>query len=142
MAILGRNFDSTLIDDLAKKMIKETFSNKLSMIDKTSLTGFRKAWIMYHIALFQIRWDLSIYEVPTTSVEELEVKQNVYAREWLVLPRCTSDMALYFNNGPCPLPLKSNVARFKETKVVSFLQLKYLKDLQTKWTSVEHISKF
>ena len=76
-------------------------------------------------------------------MEEPELKKNVFAQEWLGLPRCTSDMALYFNNVPCPLPLKSIVARFKETKVVSFLQLKYLKDLQTKRTSVEHrISKF
>ena len=52
LPILGRNFNSTLTDDLAKKMIEETFSNKLSMIDKTSLTGFQKAWIMYHIVLF------------------------------------------------------------------------------------------
>ena len=55
-----------------------------------------------------------------------------------MLPRCTPDMAFYFNKVLCHLPLKNFVVRFKETKVVYFLHLKYSKDLQIKGTLVEH----
>ena len=135
---LGRNFDGTLTDFNARNMIKEKFHCGLLKIDKTALTGFMKAWVMHHILLYQIRWDLMIYEVTVSFIEALQIKQNVYARKWLGLPKCTSDVALYSNNVPCPLPFKSLVTLFKETKVGSFLQLQSSKDDQVTSTLRSH----
>ena len=135
---LGRNYDGSLSDGNARTMIKEKFLSGLLKIDKTALTGFMKAWVMHHILLYQIRWDLMIYEVAITFVEALQLKQNVYARKWLGLSNSTSDVALYSNNVPCPLPFKSLVTLFKETKVGSFLQLQSSKDCQVTSTLRPH----
>ena len=135
---LGRNFDGSLTDCQPRLTIKENFHKKLLKIDKTQLTGFQKAWVMHFILFYQMKWDLMIFEVPISFVEALEIKQNVYARKWLGLPKCTTDVSLYSNNVPCPLPLKSLVTLFKETKVGSFLQLQYSKDDQVTSTLRAH----
>ena len=135
---LGRNFDGSLNDSSARIMIKDKFQSGLLKLDKSVLTGFMKAWVMHHILLHQIRWDLMIYEVPISFIEALELKQNVFARKWLGLPKSTSDVALYSKMVPCPLPLKSIVTLFKEAKVGSYLQLQYSKDSQITRTLRAH----
>ena len=79
-----------------------------------------------------------IYEILITFIEALEVKQNVFARKWLGLPKSTSDVALYSKMVPCPLPFKSIVTLFKETKVGSYLQFQYSKNSQITRTLRAH----
>ena len=48
----------------------------------------------------------------------------------MVVAQILSVVALQCDKVPCPLPVKSLVALFKETKVTSYMQLKYYKDDQ------------
>ena len=40
-------------------------------------------------------WPLTIYEVPISKVEKLERLVSSFARKWLVLPKCFSNIGLY-----------------------------------------------
>ena len=125
---LGRVFDCSITDRAAKELLLSKFESSLTKIDKSLFTGFMKTWTLNHILIPQIQWDIMIYDVPLKLVELLERKQSVFIRKWLGLAKHLSDVALFSNDVPIPLPVKSLVGIFKSTKVGSFLQLKYSRD--------------
>ena len=79
-----------------------------------------------------------VYELPMSLIEELERKQNTYLRKWLGVAQNLSDVCLYSDIVPCPLPLRSLVSLFKSTKVSSFMQLLYSNDEQVKTCARPH----
>ena len=127
---LGRIFNCSINDCKACEDFCQKFEESLKKIDKSPLMGVMKAWALVHILQLQIKWDYMIYDIPLSTVEWMERGQNVYLRKWFGFAKHLSDVALYCDKVPCPLPLKSLVALFKETKVSSFMQLKYSKDDQ------------
>ena len=146
---LGRVFDCSISDCQACQDLCQKFEDSLKRIDKSKLLGVMKAWALAHILHLQIKWDFMIYDIPMSTIEWMERGQNVYLRKWFGLAQNLSDVALYYEKVPCPLPVKSIVALFKETKVSSLMQLKYSQDDQVigcaakrkeargKWKTVE-----
>ena len=61
-------------------------------------------------------WPLTIYEVPISKVDKLERLVSSFARKWLGVPRCLSNIALY-GKGILELPLSSLTEEYKSTKV-------------------------
>ena len=135
---LGRVFDCSITDKDSIKTVHQKFVSSLIRIDKSKLTGFMKLWALNHILQFQIRWDFMIYEIPLTTIEAMERKQNIFIRKWLGVARNFTDVALYSTHTPCPLPLKSLVSLFQTTKVTSFLQLSHSQDNQVTHNLQEH----
>ena len=145
---LGRVFHCSLEDFKACKDLCEKFEKSLRQIDKSPLLGVMKAWALVHILQWQIHWDYMIYDIPLSTIEWMEKGQNLFLRKWFGFAQHLSDVALYCDRVPCPLPLKSLVALFKETKVTTYMQLKYSRDDQvancatgrrdagTKWKTV------
>ena len=114
---LGRVFDCSISDCQACQDLCQKFEDSLKRIDKSKLLGVMKAWALAHILHLQIKWDFMIYDIPMSTIEWMERGQNVYLRKWFGLAQNLSDVALYCEKVPCPLPVKSLVALFKETKV-------------------------
>ena len=137
---LGRVFDCYLEDVNAKESLIEKFRSSLQMIAKARLLGTMKAWVLTNMLLAQVKWDFMIYEFSITVVEELERKQNIFLRKWLGVAQNLSDVCLYSDIVPCPLPLKSLVSLFKSTKVSSFMQLMHSKDEQVRQCARPHFT--
>ena len=51
-------------------------------------------------------WPLTIYEAPASKVDKLERMISSFARKWLGLPRCLSNIGLY-GKGILELPVSS-----------------------------------
>ena len=107
-------------------------------MDKSYFTGLMKSWAAQNVLLKQIEWDFLIYELPIRLIEEMERKQSVFLRKWLGVARCLTDVALYSNQVPCPLPFNSLLSFFKKSKVRSDRQLKYSQDQQVSTSARQH----
>ena len=135
---LGRNYDKAINDQNAKVVVMDKFMTDLKKLDKSYFTGFMKSWAAQNVLLKQIEWDFLIYELPIRLIEEMERKQSVFLRKWLGVARCLTDVALYSNQVPCPLPFNSLLSVFKKSKVRSYLQLKYSQDQQVSTSARQH----
>ncbi|XP_049901864.1 uncharacterized protein LOC126391274 [Epinephelus moara] len=60
--------------------------------------------------------DVAFYEAPISKVDKLERLVSSFARKWLGLPRCLSNIGLY-GKGILELPLSSLTEEYKTTKV-------------------------
>ena len=120
---LGRIYDPKLSDGWYKTDLKKKLVDGLKMLDRSKARGAMKLWALHHILLQQVRWDLMVYELPVSFMEQLEQSVSVKIRKWLGVSKNLTNVALYSEQTPCPLPFKSLVCLFKETKVNSHLQL-------------------
>ena len=135
---LGRFFDLSIDDKDSRTTLFDNFCNGLWKLDKSSFTGFMKAWALHHVLIRQVEWDFMIYEMSLQWVEALQRKMNIFTRKWLGVARNLSNVALYSNQVPCPLPFKSLITLFKKTKMRSYLQLCDSKDEQVSFTAKPH----
>ena len=61
--------------------ITKTVVNDLKKIDRCKLPGRYKAWIVQHMMMPRLMWPLSIYNVPLTTVEWLQIKNHSKVEE-------------------------------------------------------------
>ena len=120
---LGRIIDGSLKDRKSRDQLLEKVKEGLKRIDKSYFTGVMKLFCYQSVFLQRICWPLVIYEIPLSWVEQLEAKVNVFLRKWLGLHRSLSNVALFCQKAPCPLPISSISTEFKKRKVGSYLQL-------------------
>ena len=125
---LGRKVDISLSDRLRVPELKEKLLDGLQRIDDSKQLGINKVWIMQNLLLHQIRWLLTIYEIPMTVAESLEKTLSKFIRKWLGLHQSTTSSGFYNKLAPCPLPLKSFTSILKASKVSAYLLLRDSKD--------------
>ncbi|XP_057673103.1 uncharacterized protein LOC130904394 [Corythoichthys intestinalis] len=113
---LGKWYDSSLTDRDNVTRTKKQAVDWLKKIEKSGLPGKFKAWLFQHGLLPRLMWLLTIYEVPTTSVEEIERQVNKHLRSWLGIPPSFTSVGLYTRSGQLQLPLSSVVEEFKVAK--------------------------
>ena len=68
----GRFYDFSLNDHNSKLRVFNHFCNSLIKLDKSSLTGFMKAWGLHHILIPQVEWGFMIYEICISWIEAME----------------------------------------------------------------------
>ena len=129
---LGRYFDFTITDRKARDDLKDKLLAGIKYINRSLLTSFMKLWVLHHLLVPQIQWQLMVYEMSTAWVTKLEVTMNKVIRKWLGVSKSLSDVALYCTEVPCPLPFKSLSSIFKTAKSNVFLQLKDSRDTQVR----------
>ena len=78
-----------------------------------------------------------VYEMSASRIKKLEMKLNKMIRKWLGVSKSLTDVALYCQEVPCPLPFKSLGSLFKTTKTNMLLQLKDSKDPQVRDNAAE-----
>ncbi|KAK0153815.1 hypothetical protein N1851_004106 [Merluccius polli] len=113
---LGRWYDATLKDTVQVEQLRQDTISGLQSIEKTMLPGRLKLWCLQFGLLPRLMWPLTIYEVPISKVDKLERLVSSFARKWLGVPRCLSNIALY-GKGILELPLSSLTEEYKSTKV-------------------------
>ena len=86
-------------------------------VDKSGLPGRFKAWIFQHGVLPRILWPLMLYEIPMSTVENMERIISWHLRRWLGVPRSFTSIGLYSTSAKLSLPLRSLSEEFKVTKV-------------------------
>ena len=121
---LGRIINGSLTDRNSTDELEEKLRDGIKLIDKSAHSGLDKVWILQFLLVPQIRWPLMIYEVPFNRVKILEQFISKHIRKWLRLHHSISDVCLYSDHSPCPLPLSSLTSIFKSTKVSAYLQLR------------------
>jgi len=120
---LGRVYTADINDFWTKGMLEKKVVSSLKQLNRSKAKGAMKLWAMHHILLQQVRWDLMVYDLPPSYIEDLEKEFNKRIRQWLGVAKCLTDVALYGKGTPCPLPFVSLVHLFKKTKVTSHIQL-------------------
>ena len=125
---IGRKIDSSLSDRSRVAEIEHDLKGSLNKIDKSGHLGINKVWIMQNLLLPQIRWFLTIYEIPMSAAESHEMSLSKFIRKWLGIHKSTSSTGFYNQNAPCPLPLKSFTSILKASKVSGYLLLRDSKD--------------
>ncbi|RXN38269.1 reverse transcriptase [Labeo rohita] len=149
---LGKIFNSSLKDSAAIKQTKRDLTIWLTAIDKSGLPGKFKAWIYQHGVLPRLLWPLSVYEVPTSTVEALEKSISQFLRRWLGLPRSLSSIALYGHSTKLHLPLIGLSEEFKVARSREVLMYRDSRDTKVtaagilvktgrKWQAQEAVTK-
>ena len=134
---LGRVYDVKLDDAESRKELRTVALQYLRNINKSLLSGFQKVWILQNLLVAKIQWQLMMYEISLSWVEELERSFSKHIRKWLGVSKSLTDVALYCKQTPCPFPFHSLVGTFKNTKANMFLQLSESKDEQVRNSFVE-----
>ena len=125
---LGRKIDGTLTDRVRVAEIDKHLTESLQLIDNSYQLGVNKVWIMQNLLLPQIRWLVTIYELPMSTAVDLEQRLSRFIRKWLGLHKSTSSTGFYNSLAPCPLPLKSFTSILKASKTSAYLLLRDSKD--------------
>ncbi|XP_078587744.1 uncharacterized protein LOC144868686 [Branchiostoma floridae x Branchiostoma japonicum] len=127
---LGKWFDDSLTDRKNASSTVAQTEEWLRRIEKSGLPGKLKAWLYQHGLLPRLMWLLTVYEIPLTSVEEMERKVNKHLRKWLGVPPSFTALGFYSTTGQLQLPLSSVVEEYKVAKCRVVMQLRDSQDKQ------------
>lgn len=113
---LGRWYDASLKDTNRGKETMKTTEKGLEIIDSCGLPGKYKIWCLQFMLIPKLLWPLLIYDICSSTVENMEAKINKHSRKWLGVPPCLTDVALYCRQAKLKLPLKSILEEYKAGK--------------------------
>ena len=85
-------------------------------INSSGLPGRFKLWIYQHGVLQRLSWPFTVYNIPMTEIEKMEVTLNKHIKQWLGVPKSFSSVGLYSTSSKLQLPLKSVTDEYKTTK--------------------------
>ena len=101
---LGKKYNKTLTD---KEQIEETVGEvkqSLKKIEKCKVPGRYKAWMVQHMLLPRLLWPVTIYNFPTSKVNEMQRQITAKLKKWLGIPKSLSVDCLYTRSGKLQLP--------------------------------------
>lgn len=127
---LGKWFDDSLSDRNNTGRLQTMVEEGLKKIEKTCLAGKFKAWTFQHSLLPRLLWPLTIYEVPSSTVETLERTINRHLTKWFGLPLSFSSVGLYTTRGQLRLPISSLVEEYKVGKARLLMTLRDSRDIK------------
>lgn len=113
---LGRWYNASLKDKEQVQQLRQEIVSGLKNINQTLLPGKLKLWCLQFGLLPRTMWPLTVYEAPITTVEKMERTITSYAKKWLGVPRCLTNIGLY-GKGVLELPLTSLTEEYKCSKV-------------------------
>ena len=125
---LGKQYNKTLNE---REQIEFTTKQALSDLKKINcckIPGRYKAWILQHMMMPKLMWPLSIYNVPLTTEEWLQMKITSYLKKWLKLPKSFSSACFYSRTTKLRLSYSSLTEKFKAAKARNLVTLKESKD--------------
>ena len=134
---LGKWFDASLKDGNNVSRLRNQVQEGMKTIDKTGLPGKYKAWMYQHGLLPRLTWPLTLYEIPTTAVEELERTVSKHLRRWLGVPPSFTSIGLYGKSTKLQLPLSSLVDEFKVAKTRLVVTLRDSRDQLIRQAGIE-----
>ncbi len=125
---LGKWYDDTMKDvQNNRKTVRQT-EKWLKQIENNLLPGKYKVWCYQFGLLPRLQWPMLVYDMPSSTAEELDRKVARYLRKWLGAPPGLASQALFSKSAKMPLPLSSVVEEYKTTKVRALMTLRSSRD--------------
>ena len=125
---LGKQYNKTLTEREQIEFTTKQALSDLKKIDCCKIPGRYKAWILQHMMMPKLMWPLSIYNVPLTTVEWLQMKITAYLKKWLKLPKSLSSSCFYSRTTKLRLPYSSLTEEFKAAKARNLVTFQESKD--------------
>ena len=125
---LGKQYNKTLTEREQIEFTTKQALSDLKKIDCCKIPGRYKAWILQHMMMPKLMWPLSIYNVPLTTVEWLQMKITAYLKKWLKLPKSFSSACFYSRTTKLRLPYSSLTEEFKAAKARNLVTFQESKD--------------
>ena len=113
---LGRWIRAQSNDKVIIQETKEDLDGFLKKLDECDLTGLQKCWGYQYMVLPKMKWPLSIYEIPFSTVTLWEQKTNKYLRKWLGVGHTLSRLCLFSRESSAALPVDSLLDTWKVEK--------------------------
>ena len=73
-------------------------------IDKYKLQGRYKSWILQQMLIPRLMWPLRIYNIPLTTIDNLQKLLTKFIKKWLGIPANLSTASLYSKSTKLRLP--------------------------------------
>ena len=113
---LGKLYNKTLNEQEQAKEVLADLKQGLKKMEKTMIPGRYKAWMFQHMLLPRIMWPLTIYNVPESKVEEMQIQITGHLKRWLGFPRSLSTACMYTKSGRLQLPYSELSEEVKAAK--------------------------
>ena len=113
---LGKWYRAAMSDRESICNIHTKIAEWMKEINSSGLPGRFKLWMYQHGVLPRLTWPFTVYTIPITEVEKMEVTLNKHIKQWLGIPRTFSSIGLYSTSSKLQLPLKSVTDEYKTTK--------------------------
>jgi len=118
--------------DLGLKCIKEKIETKMNnmfqIVDECGLNGVQKCWVYNSMITSKLNWDLIIYNLPVSFIQELETVCTRFLKKWLGVTRSITVSVLYRKKDHFGLGLKRLSDLFKSLQVSKGAALKHSDD--------------
>ena len=113
---LGKLYNKTLNEQEQAEQVLVDLKQGLKKIDKIRLPGRYKAWMFQHMLLPRIMWPLTIYNIPESKVNEMQMRITGQLKRWLGLPKSLSTACMYTRSGRLQLPYSELSEEVKAAK--------------------------
>ena len=101
---LGKLYNKTLNEQEQAREVFAELKQGLKKIEKEVIPGRYKAWMFQHMLLPRIMWPLTIYNIPESKVEEMQIQITGHLKRWLGFPQSLSTACMYTRSGRLQLP--------------------------------------
>ncbi|XP_078589523.1 uncharacterized protein LOC144869891 [Branchiostoma floridae x Branchiostoma japonicum] len=125
---LGKKFDKTLGDVQNVKEFRKQAEEGLRKIEESNLPGKYKLWCYQYGLLPRLTWPMTMYNIPLSTMEQVDRKISRYIRKWLGVPPGLTSVGLYSTTTKLQLPLSSALEEYKVAKVRAQTTLENSKD--------------
>ena len=113
---LGKLYNKTLNEQEQAREVFAELKQGLRKIEKEVIPGRYKAWMFQHMLLPRIMWPLTIYNIPESKVEEMQIQITGHLKRWLGFPRSLSTACMYTRSGRLQLPYSQLSEEVKAAK--------------------------
>ena len=113
---LGKVYNKTLNEQEQAREVLAELKQGLKKIEKEVIPGRYKAWMFQHMLLPRIMWPLTIYNIPESKVEEMQVQITGRLKKWLGFPQSLSTACMYTRSGRLQLPYSQLSEEVKAAK--------------------------
>ena len=113
---LGKLYNKTLNEQEQAEEVLVDLKQGLKKMEKIRIPGRYKAWMFQHMMLPRIMWPLTIYNIPESKVEVMQMQITSHLKRWLGLPRSLSTACMYTRSGRLQLPYSELSEEVKAAK--------------------------
>ena len=113
---LGKKYTASLNEKEQIQNVIKMIEDETKKIDQCKLPGRYKSWILQHMLIPRLMWPLRIYNIPLTTIENLQKLLTKFIKKWLGIPKNLSTASLYSKSAKLRLPFSELQEEFKTAK--------------------------
>merc|ERR1712055_51021 len=113
---LGKLYNKTLNEQEQAEQVLVDLKQGLKNFPTITIPGRYKAWMFQHMLFPRIMWPLTIYNIPESKVNEMQMRITGQLKRWLGLPMSLSTACMYTRSGRLQLPYSELSEEVKTAK--------------------------